>query len=251
MPKRTEDGIEVGCRFKNNQGDWFTVVGIENLRKISVVFDDHPNNIRIKTKQHIQEGRVADKLKPAMWGVGFIGYGEYSSKNQKVAYSAWGNMITRCYWEGYRDYSSYGGRGVYVTKEWHNFQNFCSWFIHNTVDGFEMDKDLKGSVSDVYSPDTVVFLPPRINVMFTARRSERNEYGIGVRPRDKGKFSSNMTYEGKNVYLGYFDTPEEAYGVYKVAKELAVKQVAEEYRNVLTLEVYELLMNWEASRFPK
>jgi len=250
MPKRTKDNIKVGARFKNNHGDWFTVIEIKNLRKITVVFDDDPENCRIKTKQHIQEGRVLNKNKPAMWGVGFIGYGEHSSRNQKVAYSAWSNMITRCYWEDYKDYSNYGGRGVYVTKQWHNFQNFCSWFLCNSTEGFEMDKDLKGKTSKVYSPDTVVFLPPRVNVMFTGRRSERNEYGIGVRPRKDGRFSSNITYDSKNIYLGYFGTADEAYNAYKTAKESAVKIVANEYKDVITEEAYNLLMEWEAERFP-
>lgn len=251
MPKRTEDNIHVGSRFKNNQGDWFTIIHIINMRNITISFDYDTENTHVKSKYHILAGKVVNKNKPSLAGVGFIGYGQYSSVNQKEAYATWCNMIIRCYDKSYRDYHSYGGRGVYVVKAWHNFQTFCKWFLCNNKHGLELDKDLKCSLPSYYSPETCLFLPHKVNGLFITRRSKSSAYGMGVHINRQGKFASNITHERKVTYLGCFNTPEEAFKIYKKAKEDIVKMVANEFKGRITEEAYDLLMTWEAKRFPQ
>lgn len=43
------------------------------------------------------------------------------------AYARWQNMIGRCERPNHRQYSSYGGRGIEVCKEWHDFKNFYAY----------------------------------------------------------------------------------------------------------------------------
>lgn len=39
-------------------------------------------------------------------------------------YQAWLNMLGRCYDKNDKDYSKYGGRGIKVCVQWHDFINF-------------------------------------------------------------------------------------------------------------------------------
>jgi hypothetical protein len=51
--------------------------------------------------------------------------------------------------------------------------------------------------------------------------------------------------EAKEKYLGRFVTPEEAFQVYKQAKEAYIKEVAELYKDQIDIRVYEALMKYE------
>lgn len=39
-------------------------------------------------------------------------------------YQTWRNMLSRCYKPSRPDYKHYGGRGIFVKKEWHNIEKF-------------------------------------------------------------------------------------------------------------------------------
>lgn len=45
----------------------------------------------------------------------------------KHLYSIWKNMIVRCEREDCDRYMDYGGRGISVCPEWHDFDNFADW----------------------------------------------------------------------------------------------------------------------------
>ena len=47
------------------------------------------------------------------------------------------------------------------------------------------------------------------------------------------------------MYLGVFETPKQAFQVYKQAKEDYIKEVAEEYKGKIDNRLYEALMNYE------
>jgi hypothetical protein len=66
-------------------------------------------------------------------------------------YRIWGGMLIRCENKNRADYKYYGGRGISVCKEWHDFKNFSEWALHN---GYSHDltidrKDVNGN----YCPD--------------------------------------------------------------------------------------------------
>ena len=48
----------------------------------------------------------------------------------------------------------------------------------------------------------------------------------------------------KDRYLGYYNTPEEAFLVYKEAKEKRIKEVANKWKGKISDNVYEALINW-------
>lgn len=46
-------------------------------------------------------------------------------------YGIWNGIINRCENPNRKAYSRYGGRGIKVCEEWHDFINFYNWAINN------------------------------------------------------------------------------------------------------------------------
>lgn len=46
-------------------------------------------------------------------------------------YKCWQEMMRRCYGKNRSAYRYYGGRGICVCNEWHNFENFKNWALSN------------------------------------------------------------------------------------------------------------------------
>ncbi|WP_343499664.1 HNH endonuclease [Achromobacter denitrificans] len=62
-------------------------------------------------------------------------------------------------------------------------------------------------------------VPRRINTQNRRRPSARSGTGLlGVTAKPGGRFVAQLTYQGKNLYLGRFSTPEEAHATYLKAK---------------------------------
>ena len=59
------------------------------------------------------------------------------------------------------------------------------------------------------------------------------------------KFSAKFTSKNKCVNLGRFNSSDEAFEAYKHAKELHIKTEAREWKGIISVKVYEALMNWE------
>lgn len=87
--------------------------------------------------------------------------------------------------------------------------------------------------------------------MFTKSDSARGEYPIGVDYCKKEKrfrarcsvLDTNGKKRGK--HLGMYITSEEAFLVYKTFKENYIKQVADEYKNLIPKELYDAMYKWE------
>jgi hypothetical protein len=136
---------------------------------------------------------------------------------------------------------------VQICEEWHNFQNFAEWMSSQVIldSSWHLDKDLLVKGSKIYSPETCVFLPPEVNMFFTKRKSKRGDYPIGVSYRETtSRFLAGMTWEGKNVYLGSFSSPEEAFCAYKARKEQCAKELAEKWHDKIDARAYEALLNY-------
>ena len=82
--------------------------------------------------------------------------------------------------------------------------------------GRELDKDFL-SDSRVYGPDTCVFVPGWLNVLFGSHSKESN-LPMSVRLNQYGRYESRITRRGKRARLGCFATPEAAHAAYVAAK---------------------------------
>lgn len=175
MEKINKHKVVIGDVYKSrNYGDF------KVIRKISTVshmvrFVDTGYETEAQNS-HIRIGAVRDRIRPVYWGVGFVGDGDYkvSGPNaSKGAYIVWRNILDRCYNEKCAAYNSYGGVGVSVCSEWHNFQEFANWFYTNyPKDGerYDIDKDILNRDAKIYSPDTCIFVSRSENIAERNRR---------------------------------------------------------------------------------
>lgn len=102
-----------------------------------------------------------------------------------------------------------------------------------------IDKDILYKNNRVYSPDTCLLVPQRINMLFLHRP---NKYNLpnGVKPEKNGKFSVRYNH----THLGTFRTVEEAAIAHDKAKKKAVTEVANEYKDKIPDRVYQALIDW-------
>lgn len=154
-------------------------------------------------------------------------------------------MLERCYSkEFHKTHPTY--KDCEVCEEWLNFQNFATWYIDNyyVVENQTMclDKDILYKGNKIYSPDTCIFVPQEINTLFVKRNKSRGKYPIGVYySKEKNKYRSML---GK-THLGYFDTPEGAFNVYKKAKERHIKEIADKYKCDIPKKLYEAMYEYK------
>lgn len=177
-----------------------------------------------------------------------LGFGVYDMHNEKNsnAFKAWLAMLKRCY-------SKFRGNvhawdGCSVSEEWRYFSNFKEWFDARYKDGFELDKDLKVRGNKVYSPNTCLLVPPRINELTTnVKKYGKYKNSIGVKKSSKNTFTAWVCKMDKRVYLGSFKTEEDAFNAYKNTKIQYIKDVANEYLNkgIIGNEIYETLLNYK------
>ena len=162
-------------------------------------------------------------------------------------------MLMRCYSAKYQEkHPSY--KGCYVCNEWLYYHNFKKWYDENyyEIDGktSQLDKDILVKNNKVYSPNTCVFVPQFINTLFT--KKHRGELPIGVsyhKYSKKYKVQLSVYKNGKSTlkYLGYYNTANEAFEVYKQAKEDYIKEVADEYKDRIPVKLYEATYEYEVN----
>lgn len=72
------------------------------------------------------------------------------------ARSRWTRMLSRCEDEDNPQYGDYGGRGIYVCAEWHDFHKFYGWACSN---GMTTSLQLDRTNNDgPYSPENCTFI---------------------------------------------------------------------------------------------
>lgn len=185
-----------------------------------------------------------------IYGVATKGYGLYNSSNHKHAFQVWLDMLRRCYDLKFQQtHPSY--KNCTVCKEWLNFQNFVVWYdaISKGHSNWQIDKDIRCKNNKIYSPETCLIIPQRINLLIIRRQGQRGEYPIGVRflVRNKSRpYEARLkTGKGRYVSLGTFETAIEAFESYKAAKEQLIQKIANEYRNDLSDIAYQSLLNYK------
>ena len=242
----------LGERFITNEGYIVVIVEYNNQRNVLVEFQDE-HKARIPTLyQCCQKGTIKNPFHKSVYGVGYIGQGKYKSRvDGKITeyYIDWHSMMVRCYSKKcYRNYNSY--EDVKVCDEWLNFQNFASWWHNNyyEVEGerMDLDKDILCKGNKIYAPDKCIFVPERINTLFVKCDVSRGDCPIGVSYNNwNNKYQAYCNTLDNHEYLGYFDTPHEAFQAYKTFKEAYIKQVADEYKDKIPQRLYDAMYAWE------
>ena len=64
-------------------------------------------------------------------------------------------------------------------------------------------------------------------------------------PRKTKKYVANMSFAGKNIKLGAYETVEAAFLRYKEYKEDFIKDIAEQHKDKIPNKIYQAMMNWQ------
>lgn len=239
----------VGKRFKNKVGDWCTVIEYISAIKVVIQFDGYPNNLKSISVAATKNGSFKNNYKPTIYGVGYIGDGKYQGSKKDgtdFVYGIWNNMLARNY-DPYTQSKQPAYIGCSVCKEWLCFQNFAEWYMNHPSYGlgYNLDKDLLGTINKVYSPETCTLLPPDLNVMISGSTISKNGMPLGVNKIDNGYVARLSKGKDGREYLGYYKTAEEAHNVYVKAKERYVKNKALEWANRIEWKAFKALMEWK------
>lgn len=150
-----------------------------------------------------------------------VGGGKYRQVWICPFYSAWRNMLQRCYSEKlHQKYPTY--KGCSVSEEWLLFSSFRKWMEEQEWEGLQLDKDVLFVGNKVYSEETCVFVTRQVNNFLTDSGKSRGESPVGVSwDKKKNKLMANVSnpFTGKQDRLGYFDCPHEAHKAW-LAKKL-------------------------------
>lgn len=250
MDYRTRND-RMGEENYNKFGSLMRIVKYTNAKCIDVYFPEYNWTFYNTNYANFKKGGIKCPYEPYIYNKGYIGEGSYTAKNNNCNnkfYDVWKDMLRRCYND--KDLlrnPSYVG--CHVCDEWLNYQNFATWYDQNYyyIEGeiMNLDKDIIIKNNIVYSPETCVFVPHRINCLFIKSDNVRGEFPVGVSKSGDG-FVARCKIGGiERVYLGKFNTPEDAFHAYKTFKESYIKQVADEYIDYIPYNLYEAMYNYE------
>lgn len=231
----------LGEKHFSKQGEEVEIVEYFGWDNCSIMF---PNKFILRNVQYsaIVVGRFKNPYLPSVCDIGFVGYGEYVTHIGHIAsraYATWSSMFSRCYRNRHKSYKE-----VVVCDEWHNFQIFAKWYYQNQVEDWHLDKDILVKWNKIYSPETCCFVPPEINYLFIKRQSDRGKDPIGI-TEDKGLFKARISINNERVYLGIFNNKEDAFLIYKEAKEKNIQKIAIKWKDKIEEKVYIALINYK------
>ena len=121
-------------------------------------------------------------------------------------YRVWAGMKHRCGNEDADYYKDYGGRGISVCDEWiENPKSFIKWALsHGWEKGLEIDRE---NNDGNYTPNNCRFVDRTTNNNNCRLLQRNNSTGYRGVQKVGGKYMTQLKVNGKNKYLGYFDSP--------------------------------------------
>ena len=232
----------------NSFGSKMVIKEYRGAMDIDVYFPEYNWIFEHAQYDKFKKGRIKCPYERRYYGKGFLGEGKYKmSENGKLKkeFKIWFHMIERCYDAKYQERNpTY--KGCKVEDYLLNFQHMGEWLENNyyEVPGEKMclDKDILCKGNKVYSRETCIFVPQRINTLFTKRDKSRGDTPIGVTPTSSGNYRVDChNGYGKTIYLGTYSTREEAFQAYKEYKEKVIKEVIDSYEGIIPEPFYSRL----------
>ena len=169
----------------------------------------------------------------------------------------WNQIKKRCKTGGKYQEENPTYVGTEMSENFKEFQFFAQWcqrqkgFMSKDSKGafYHIDKDLLVRGNQVYSEEFCVFIPQALNSFLTNNKSNRGMYPVGVSGPQlayrRYKYSARCSNgEGLVVFLGSFETPEDAFYEYKRYKESVAKEYAEKLQGCVDERVIEALLKY-------
>lgn len=242
----------IGEENINNQGEYMKIIEYINCDNIKIMFKE-TNNIISSTYAHFKSGTVKDRLFYGVTKKEQRVIGNTKSKNEygnvKKSYNIWNGILKRCCDQSFKERQQ-AYQECTISEEWLCYENFEKWYNKNyyEVDGEKMcvDKDILVKNNKMYSQDTCLIVPERINSLFKHRRKNKESpYPIGVTyMRDKNLYVSTVKVGDKKI-VTYHKNPEDAFCAYKKEKEKTIKQVADKYKSKIPQKLYDAMYRYE------
>ena len=208
--------------------------------------DEHGYVFKHQTYSNFKLGGIRNPYDKTVYGIGYLGEGHYKvyidQDHLEPVYNVWRTLLGRVCTEKHREqFPAYAD--CKVCDEWLCYQNFAKWWNENMyhvgTERMHLDKDILIKGNKLYSPDTCLIVPQRINMLFLQKP---NKYGLpnGIKPTCGGEYEARYNHK----YLGLYVSIKEAEVAHEKAKREAIKEVAEEYKSAIPNKVYEALLAW-------
>lgn len=257
-----------GCKYfsvgdirKNNDGDEFKIVEYIDSRNVIIEWSCGQRDVAYSA--NIRSGGVAYYNRITVQGVGYLGYGRFVHGNRKLKegqivipnhlHRHWRHLISRTHGDKPDRYED-----ATMDSKWYNLQNFLEWAVNQIGNSNEeengrywcIDKDILVDGNKLYSEETCTFVPNEVNVFFSKKEIGNTGYlGVNyIKPATRGSkegYVARCHSEGVRQYLGYYDTPLEAYLAYREAKIRVAKELASNWEGQVDNRVIEALLKFE------
>jgi len=225
------------CPFITNEG--YQIVIKEYIDKYHVVVEflcsgwqTITNIVAVKT------GAIKYPYHPNRYGF-YFGEGPYTKRQHPKFYNIWSDMQERTQDPIMQQRSkNLQYVGVQVHYEWYNYQNFALWVDNylqslnpELYNDYQIEKDILqwGIEPKIYGPYTCCMIPSAINYALIMQKNGALPLGVN---RNNNNFSAVAQCGNKNIYLGTYSNPQEAFMAYKAAKEKYIRELADYYYSI-------------------
>ena len=251
----------------SNEGCIMKIVEYNNNCDVIIEFQEEHKYRVHTTYKHFKEGKCKNPFFASVFGHGYLGVDKNGNvskakefKDGKLCvtweYNKWQHMLQRCFDNKYKEKEpTY--KKVTCCDRWLCFANFLEDFeiLKNEYnwdndEKLNLDKDILNKNNKIYSLENCVLVPQWINTLFTKCDASREQYPVGVsyNKRDR-KYQARCRINKKLKRLGYYNTIEEAFNAYKIAKKQEIKRIADDCvsKGYITQEsrLYNAMINYQ------
>jgi hypothetical protein len=192
---------------------------------------------------------IVDNIKPTRygWGVKDVNYAvrKYlelprvnGKQSHKLIWSCpyhiiWQNMLKRCFSIKVQEVqTTYVGCTIH--EDWKYLSNFIKWVDsqpNRDWQNCQLDKDLLFSGNKIYSPETCVFIPQKLNgfILDSYRSRGLLMLGVSSSKRVKKPFTAQCKnpFSDESSYIGMYTTELEAHKAWQAKKHEYACQLAD------------------------
>lgn len=180
----------------NSFGSKIVIKEYRSAKDIDVYFPEYDWTFEHARYDAFKKGNIKCPYEPRVYGVGYLGEGKYKIKENgkfKEEYIIWKNMLQRCYNPKFQEKEpTYNG--CTVESYLLNFQHMAEWINENYYEVPDeqmcLDKDILYKGNKIYSRETCIFVPKRINSLFVKKDNVRGKYPIGVILKPSGNYEA-------------------------------------------------------------